>query len=218
MTTASGKGDTAELFSSIKLLIPIINGDYFGSRHCHILIQLGARAPACAIVGANYRFSLCTFPFFSICSFIFFYYLCILYLYAMEKIKTFFNWLRSCISPVYIVMLIAAFILWFSTKLGHTYTTDHDVTVIIDGESYDVNCKIKGKGTALIYYTISSKRSCFTIPLSDLTIDPTSGHVTAESMKQALIQRMSNIEVEAVGSVPIIKGVVVAGEEHKNDE
>jgi hypothetical protein len=37
-------------------------------------------------------------------------------------------------------------------------------------------------------------------------------------MKQALIQRMSNIEVEAVGSVPIIKGVVVAGEEQKNDE
>ena len=139
-------------------------------------------------------------------------------LYAMEKIKTFFKWLRSCISPVYIVMLIAAFILWFSTKLGHTYTTDHDVTVIIDGESYDVNCKIKGKGTDLIYYTISSKRSCFTIPLSDLTIDPTSGHVTAESMKQALIQRMSNIEVEAVGSVPIIKGAVVAGEEHKKVE
>ena len=136
----------------------------------------------------------------------------------MEKIKTFFKWLRSCISPVYIVMLIAAFILWFSTKLGHTYTTDHDVTVIIDGESYDVNCKIKGKGTDLIYYTISSKRSCFTIPLSDLTVDPISGHVTAESMKQALIQRMSNIEVEAVGSVPIIKGAVVAGEENKNIE
>ena len=86
MTTASGKGNTTELFSSIKhtylsaenmnatptkkyyrfggdklylsntrmalrlataqlrrkrkFLIPIINGDYFGSRHCHILIQL----------------------------------------------------------------------------------------------------------------------------------------------------------------------------------
>jgi hypothetical protein len=43
-------------------------------------------------------------------------------------------------------------------------------------------------------------------------------HVTAESMKQALVQRMNNISVVSVGSVPIIKGVVVAGEEHKNDE
>jgi hypothetical protein len=131
----------------------------------------------------------------------------------MGKIKTFFSWLRSCISPGYVAMFIAAFVLWFITKLGDEYTTDHQVTVIIDNVEYDVDCKIHGKGTDLIYYTLSSKRSCFTIPLSDLTLEKpmvdnnghSVEHVTAESMKQALVQRMNNISVVSVGSVPIIR-------------
>jgi hypothetical protein len=110
-------------------------------------------------------------------------------------------------------MFIAAFVLWFITKLGDEYTTDHQVTVIIDNVEYDVDCKIHGKGTDLIYYTLSSKRSCFTIPLSDLTLEKpmvdnnghSVEHVTAESMKQALVQRMNNISVVSVGSVPIIR-------------
>lgn len=130
----------------------------------------------------------------------------------MEKIKTFLKWLRSCISPVYIMMLIAAFVLWFITKLGDTYTTDHDVTVVIDNVEYNVACKIKGKGTDLIHYTMSSKRSRFTIPSLDLSYEMpvvdnpghNTMHVTAESMKQALAQRMDNIEVVSVGSVPIV--------------
>ena len=89
----------------------------------------------------------------------------------MEKIKTFFRLLRSCISPAYIMMLVAAFVLWFITKLGDTYTTGHNVTVVIDKVEYNVECAIRGKGTDLIHYTMSTKRSCFTIPMPDLTHD-----------------------------------------------
>lgn len=135
------------------------------------------------------------------------------YVYIMEKIKIFFGWLRKWISPVYVAMLVAAFILWFITKLGDEYTTDHEVTVVIENVEYNVNCTIRGKGTDLIYYTLSSKRSRFTIPISDLTLDKpmvdNDGnniiHVTAESLKLALAQRMDNIEVVSVGSVPVIK-------------
>jgi hypothetical protein len=130
----------------------------------------------------------------------------------MEKIRIFFGWLRGAVSPVYVSMLIAAFVLWFITKLGDTYTTDHEVTVIIDNVEYNVHCTIRGKGTDLVNYTLSSQRSNFEIPLSDLTQDKpmndndgnTVVHVTAESMKLALAQRMNHIEVVAVGSVPII--------------
>ena len=135
------------------------------------------------------------------------------YVYIMEKIKIFFGWLRKWISPVYVAMLVAAFVLWFITKLGDEYTTDHEVTVVIDNVEYNVNCTIRGKGTDLIYYTMSSTRSRFTIPISDLTLDKpmvdNDGnniiHVTAESLKLALAQRMDNIEVVSVGSVPVIK-------------
>ena len=68
----------------------------------------------------------------------------------MEQIKNFFSWLRRWISPVYVAMLVAAFILWFITKLGGTYTTDHDVTVVIDNVEYSVDCTIKGKGIDLL--------------------------------------------------------------------
>lgn len=130
----------------------------------------------------------------------------------MEKIKTFFKWVGSCISPVYIMMLVAAFVLWFITKLGDTYVTDHNVTVVIDDVEYDVACKIKGKGTDLIHYTTFSEHSRVVIPFSDLSFETpmvdnqghSVKHVTAESMKQALAQRMDNIEVVSVGSVPII--------------
>lgn len=130
----------------------------------------------------------------------------------MEQIKNFFSWLRRWISPVYVAMVIAAFILWFITKLGGTYTTDHEVAVVIDNVEYNVDCTIKGKGIDLLNYTLSSERSRFVIPISDLTQDKPMNdnngnivvHVTAESMKLALAQRMNGIEVVSVGSVPVI--------------
>ena len=130
----------------------------------------------------------------------------------MEKIKTFFKWVGSCISPVYIMMLVAAFVLWFITKLGDTYVTDHNVIVVIDDVEYAVACKIHGKGTDLIHYTLSTKRSSFVIPITELTQDKpivdNEGncyvHITAESLKYALAERMHNVDVVAVGSVPVI--------------
>jgi hypothetical protein len=103
-------------------------------------------------------------------------------------------------------------VLWFITKLGDTYTTDHEVTVTIDNVEYNVSCTIRGKGTDLVHYTLSTKRSNFVIPSSDLTHDKpivdnegrSYVHITAESLKLALAQRMGSVDVVAVGSVPII--------------
>lgn len=130
----------------------------------------------------------------------------------MEFIREIFGWVRRCVSPVYVTMLFASFVLWFITKLGDTYTTDHEVVVIIDNKEYVVDCTIRGKGTDLVHYTLSSERSCFTLPLSDLTQDKpmvdndgnSIVHITAESMKLALAQRMGNVDVVSVGSVPVI--------------
>ena len=130
----------------------------------------------------------------------------------MEVVKSILNWLRSWVSPVYVAMLIAAFVLWFITKLGDVYTTDHEVVVIIDRVEYAVDCTIRGKGTDLLHYTVSSKNNNFVIPLSDLTQDKpivdNEGnyyvHITAESLKLALAQRMNIVDVVSVSSVPVI--------------
>ena len=141
----------------------------------------------------------------------------------MEALKSIQNWLRNWISPVYVAMLIAAFILWFITKLGDTYTTEHEVVVVIDKVEYNVACTIRGKGTDIVHYTFSTDNNSFVIPLSDLTQDKpivdNEGncfvHITAESLKLALAQRMSSVDVVSVSSVPVIKqgNMVAVGDE-----
>ena len=126
-----------------------------------------------------------------------------------------FSSIRNYISPVFITMLFAAFVLWYITKLGETYTTDHEVTIVVDGEEFEVGCTIRGKGTNLISYTMSSKRSCFSVPSSELSFDKevtddngvTYRHVTSVSLQQALAARMSDIDVVAVSNLPTIVSV-----------
>lgn len=131
----------------------------------------------------------------------------------MDKIKALFALLRAYISPAYLWLLFAAFILWYITKLGGTYTTDHDIVVVIDQKEYDVHCTIRGKGTDLVGYTLSSARSRFEVSSQELSFDKevtdstgrTYRHIINSSLQQALASRMSNIDVVAVGAMPVIE-------------
>lgn len=130
----------------------------------------------------------------------------------MEKIKIFLKRIRAYITPGYVAMVVMAFVLWYITKLGENYTTDHEVVVEIEGKEYDVDCSIRGKGTNLISYTLSSRRSNFVVPSAELSFDKevtddngrTYRHVTNVSLQQALNARMNDVDVIAVGAVPMI--------------
>lgn len=131
----------------------------------------------------------------------------------MGRVNNFFNRLRSYISPAYVTMLVAAFILWYITKLGETYTTDQEVVVVVDDQSFEVDCTIRGKGTNLINYTFSSRRRTFEIPSSELSFDKavvddngnTYHQISSISLQQALAARMSDIEVVFVGATPTLE-------------
>lgn len=130
----------------------------------------------------------------------------------MERIVIFFKRIMSYITPGYVAMVVAAFILWYITKLGENYTTDHEVVVEIEGKEYDVDCTIRGKGTNLISYTLSSRRNNFVVPAAELSFDKevtddngrNYRHVTSVSLQQALNARMNDVDVIAVGAVPMI--------------
>ena len=49
-----------------------------------------------------------------------------------------FGWLRRYISPVFLALLVASFILWYIAKLNYTYTTEQPFTVNVDGERFKV--------------------------------------------------------------------------------
>lgn len=120
--------------------------------------------------------------------------------------------LRSYISPVYVTMFFAAFILWYITKLGEVYTTEHQVAVVVDGQEFEVGCTIRGKGTNLIGYTLFSNDEVFEIPSTELTFDSESvaddgtpmHRIATTSLQQAIAARMSGVEVVSVGAVPEI--------------
>ena len=130
----------------------------------------------------------------------------------MDKIKTLFKRIVGYITPGYVAMVVAAFVLWYITKLGENYTTEHDVVVVIDGKEYEVGCTVRGKGTNLIAYTFANKNSNFVVPATELSFDKevtgddgrTYCHVTNVSLQQALNARMNDVDVLAVTSVPMI--------------
>lgn len=136
---------------------------------------------------------------------------------AMSKFIDTLKQLRSYISPVYVTMFVAAFILWYITKLGEVYTTDHQITVVVDGEELDVDCVIRGKGTNLIGYTLSSKHDVFEIPSTELTFDMESvtedgtpmHHIATTSLQQAIAARMTGVEVVSVGALQPIRYVLM---------
>lgn len=135
--------------------------------------------------------------------------------YIRTAPKSIYQWVRQQISPVFIIMLIAAFVWWYITKLRDTYTTEHTVTIVVDGQSVPVNCKIRGKGTDLIGYTLLKSRSKFSIATNELSFDrereerDSTGlikrYISPVSLEQVLEGRMNEVDVISVGAIPPIR-------------
>ena len=64
----------------------------------------------------------------------------------LNRLNVIYRWIRSYISPVFIVLFCASFILWYIIKLGNVYTTNYDLRLNIDGESLRVPCVVEGVG------------------------------------------------------------------------
>lgn len=120
------------------------------------------------------------------------------------------NWLRRYISPVFLALLVASFILWYIAKLNYTYTTEQPVHVNVDGQRFKVSCVVEGVGTNLFGYRVYMNRR-LRIPLSDLKYTPSHemGHagylkIDSLSLHSAISVRLSDIKVISVGRIPEI--------------
>ncbi len=132
---------------------------------------------------------------------------------ALDKLKAFWRLLKSSVSPAFIMLMCASFIMWYILKLQYTYTTDYDVLVNIEGERLRVPCVIEGKGTNLLGYRAYMHKE-IKIPLTDLKyrieseVDVAAGAVVdsiiidPQSIQSAISVRFSDIKVISVGDVP----------------
>ena len=71
------------------------------------------------------------------------------------------------VSPVFLALLVASFILWYIAKLSYTYTTEQTVRVSVDGQPFEVTCVVEGVGTNLFGYRVYMNKT-LRIPLAEL--------------------------------------------------
>ena len=117
--------------------------------------------------------------------------------------------MRKYISPVFVAMLVASFVLWYIAKLNYTYTTDKTVQVNVDGEEFEVVCVIEGLGTNLFSRMVYMRNS-LRIPLSELDYAPSpdeEGYIVIDpqSLQNAISVHYIDVKVVAVRNIPPIK-------------
>ena len=116
-----------------------------------------------------------------------------------------FRWAIGNVSSVFVVMLVASFVLWYLSKLNYTYTTEHDVEVSVEGESVDVCCVIEGLGTNLLGYKIN-RRTKLRVPLSELKYRRVRAEgeeqyhveIDKQSLQDAIATRCSDIKIVSI--------------------
>lgn len=125
----------------------------------------------------------------------------------MEKIL---KWMRQYVSAVYIVLLVASFVLWFIAKLNYTYTTEQVIRVNIAGEQIPVTCVVEGVGTNLFGYRVYNDR-VLRIPLSELRTSCSAEEeyfgrliIEPQSLQNAISVRCTDIKIISIGSIPTI--------------
>ncbi len=133
---------------------------------------------------------------------------------VLNRLKSVWRGIVNYVSPTFVILLCASFILWYILKLQYTYTTNYSVLVNINGDRLRVPCVVEGKGTILLGYRVYMHREIH-IPLSDLKytltqmIEEESGEVRddvllidPQSIQSAISVRVSDIKVVSVGDVP----------------
>lgn len=140
---------------------------------------------------------------------------------VMKAIRGFGALLRRYISPVFVMLLLASFSLWYISKLKYNYTTEFDINVNVDGRRFAVPCVVEGQGTNLLGYAIYTSRR-INIPLTELKYRKVldmrkSGQEGEEpkavemlqiepaSLQNAMSVRFSDIKIVSIGTIPEIE-------------
>lgn len=114
--------------------------------------------------------------------------------------------LGHMLSPVFLVLLLSSFILWYTTKLGKEYDTEMPLNVRIDGQKYRVTAQVHGKGTTLMAQRLSLK-SKINIRLDELTVrksaeDPNTLVITPASLVKAIDAKTNDLKVIQIIEMP----------------
>ena len=133
-------------------------------------------------------------------------------LYKLQVVK---RWLKSYISPAFILLFCASFVFWYILKLGNTYTTEYNILVNVDGQTLRIPSVVEGVGTNLLGYRNYTRKE-IKLRLSDLKYhreqmeDEETGEMKmyyvldAQSVQNAISVRFSDIKIVSLGDIPLL--------------
>ena len=120
------------------------------------------------------------------------------------------KWMHRYVSPAFLALLVASFILWYIAKLSYTYTTEQTMKLSIGGQPIEVTCVVEGIGTNLFGYRVYMSKTQ-RIALEDLKTHRSreEGHegkliIDPQSLQNVLAPRLSDIKIISVGDIPEI--------------
>ena len=121
------------------------------------------------------------------------------------------KWMRRYVSPVFLALLVASFILWYLAKLTYMYTTEQTIRLSIDGQPVEITCVVEGVGTNLFGYRVYMNKT-LRIPLAELKTRRATGEghegklvIDPQSLQNAISVHYSDVKVVAVRNIPPIK-------------
>ena len=120
------------------------------------------------------------------------------------------KWMRRYVSPVFLALLVASFILWYLAKLTYMYTTEQTIRLSIDGQPVEITCVVEGVGTNLFGYRVYMNKT-LRIPLAELKTRRATGEghegklvIDPQSLQHAISVRFSDIKLISIGAIPEI--------------
>lgn len=113
------------------------------------------------------------------------------------------------LSPMFLTLLVASFVLWYGTKLSHVYTTEMPIIVNIEGEDYKVDCVVEAQGGVLWAQRLSigSKINLKFDELSPRRSKQNEGMYTVKPavMSNAIMNKNSALKIIEVVDIPEIE-------------
>lgn len=119
------------------------------------------------------------------------------------------TFLRNSVSPVFVLLLFASFVLWYITKLDYNYTTNIPVRVNLDGYKFKVECTAEGRGSELVahrFNMVDKTKLTFTRVLhAPMAGDSCEIVLSPSSLMNAIATTYPNIRIISIGIIPNIR-------------
>ncbi len=119
----------------------------------------------------------------------------------VERIRSL---LREIASPTFLIILLGAALLWYTSKLSGQYVTEIPMHIRIDGEKYRLTAIVEGRGSAITAQRLALKRK-LNFTLDELSPRPSRKTLGAFTIAPSALQNAINGKITALRIVQVME-------------